>query len=504
MIIILYKTFIFLLICKRTSSKSRIADSRVAVRLGLDEDLLEDAVIISTTGVAAEYQGDWLGLYQKIGTINGSPYYKQIDSEGKGKLLYKGTNSFWYVSWKILFENFHAGAFRNRNSSTTIPSLGWEYWGPDKNTGEHNWSYNSGMWYLDSGLKVENVVDLNYKTLCTSVNISGDAQDFVGQYDAIRGVYSKGRMVYSSGKGKYLKVQPGVAGWVACDDKECSNKKYSVGSGGGANSMNPAAIGAVRSRSRSPDKTSWRYYNHKTEWVPLNITLTCRETISKKKLLQNGIILSTSGFTAEYHAPFFGLYRKDIINGSPHYVQLGSGSGTQKEHNIKKWSNTIWYVSDNDTPVLRNRNTSDDLPTLGWEYIKNGEWFFDSNLKVENINDNLDDNDENDICSSVIVSGDAEDQSDYLGRFDAVNGIYSAGRLMYKNKSGKYLMVRNDANPWVICNPCALASGGGANSMNPTDPVASASRDVDKQRTSWGYGKKVLVKNDLIKVKCLD
>jgi len=491
-------------------------DSRVAVRLGLDEDLLEDAVIISTTGVAAEYQGQWLGLYKKIGTINGSPYYKQIDSEGKGSLLYKGTNSFWYVSWKILFENFHAGAFRNRNSSTTIPSIGWEYWGPDQNTGEHNWSYNSGMWNLDSGLKVENVVDINYKTLCTSVNVSGNAQDFVGQYDAIRGVYSKGRMVYSSGKGKYLKVQPGVAGWVACDDKECSKRKHSVASGGGANSMNPAAIEAVSSRSRSPDRTSWRYYNRTTEWVPSNITLTCRETISKKKLLQNGIILSTSGFAAEYHAPFFGLYRKDIINGSPHYVQLGSGS--QKEHSIKKWSNIIWYVSDNDTPVLRNRNTSDDLPTSGWEYIKNGEWFFDPNLKVENINDNLDDNDENDICSSVIVSEDAVQFGPYLGRFDAVNGIYSAGRLIYKNKSGIFLMVGNDANPWMICSPkyaselclpnkvyaIILESGGGANSMNPTDPVASASRDVDKQRTSWGHGKKVVVNNYSIKVKCLD
>ena len=100
--------------------------------LGMDEELLKDAVILSTTGEAAEYQGASLGLYQKVGTINGSPMYKQMDSEEKGNLLFRGSNSFWYISWKTDFENFYSGSYKNTNSSATIPTMGWQYWNLDK------------------------------------------------------------------------------------------------------------------------------------------------------------------------------------------------------------------------------------------------------------------------------------------------------------------------------------------------------------------------------------
>ena len=345
-----------------------------------------------------------------------------------------------------------------------------------------------------------------------------------------------GRMVYSSEKGNYLKVHPKFTFWMACDDKECSNLSSFLVSGGGANGMNPAAKEAESSKSRWPDKKSWWKFGDLSNigWVNLNITLTCRETISKKSLLKDflkksvpnkdgkervGIILSTTGVAAEYHGPLFGLYRRDVINGSPSYSQLGSGP-----HEIDKWtSDNVWYVSHNKTLNLRNRNASADLPTSGWEFSKNDEWVFDPHIKVEHINENdgdEDDEDEDGICSSVIVDGDAGIRSEYLGRFDAVNGTYSAGRLIYKNKKlGKLLKVRNDFYEWTICDLCdnigcseenlecssvGLLSGGGANSMNPTDPVAATSRDRDVERKSWGFAQDEKINNNFIKVNCLD
>ena len=71
--------------------------------------------------------------------------------------------------------------------------------------------------------------------------IGGDAGEFyqfLGQYDAINGVYSEGRMIYKSNRGKYLRLKSGKNVWTLCDDIECNNAK--IASGGGANSMNPA------------------------------------------------------------------------------------------------------------------------------------------------------------------------------------------------------------------------------------------------------------------------
>jgi len=107
-------------------------------------------------------------------------------------------------------------------------------------------------------------------------------------------------------------------------------------------------------------------------------------------------------------------------------------------------------------------------------------------LKVEKV-------DEIDICSSVHISGDDEANrlaSEYLGQFDAIKGKYSAGRMVYKNEeSGKTLEVRPGVTNWLIFDdkPGVIASGNGANSMNPADPVAARSLRFPN-RKSWGFG----------------
>ena len=45
--------------------------------------------------------------------------------------------------------------------------------------------------------------------------------------------------------------------------------------------------------------------------------------------------------------------------------------------------------------------------------------------------------DASEICETVNISGDDEANrlaSEYLGKFDAVKGKYSAGRMVYQNK----------------------------------------------------------------------
>ena len=111
------------------------------------------------------------------------------------------------------------------------------------------------------------------------------------------------------------------------------------------------------------------------------------------------------------------------------------------------------------------------------------------------------------ICSTVIFSGDGGPKSEYLGKFVAENGTYSSGRMVYRNGEGKYLKVVNGYTSWYICDDpeCSiigLLSGGGANSMNPADPVAVMGNRRNPNRKSWGFLKQKY-KNGEINVKCI-
>ena len=48
-----------------------------------------DLLLLTTSsGPAAEYFGSFMGYFKKAGVYDGKPYFKQIDSEGRGSYLY--------------------------------------------------------------------------------------------------------------------------------------------------------------------------------------------------------------------------------------------------------------------------------------------------------------------------------------------------------------------------------------------------------------------------------
>jgi len=211
--------------------------------------------------VQLQWNADKLGLYLQNGTANGAPLYYQMDSGETRYYLFKH-DSNWIVGSDPSKDK---GSFRNTESSSSVPTKWWEY-------------FANGEWHHDDGIKVENF-GTNSSNICSSVLVSGDdeanrlAADFLGKFDAVRGKYSAGRMVYHNEEtGKNLEVRHGLVNWLILDDKPGS-----ISSGGGANSMYPGDPAAVKSTLRSPAKKSWGFglSSNYQYWTSLNLNFEC-------------------------------------------------------------------------------------------------------------------------------------------------------------------------------------------------------------------------------------
>ena len=228
---------------------------------------MEGAVILSTSGVAAEYMGPVFGLYTKENvTANGASVYRQLGDDGaKVLFLFRGPFDTWFIG-----EHTHLdfGYLYNDQKSTFIPRTGWKY--------------NDDGWHKDSGIKVEDLSDVDQDSICYSVQIKGDSEEYnqyMGQYDAID--FSAGRLVFKNEEnGKFLKVKDDEVEWHICEDLECSSGSV-ISSGGGANSMNPADKNAESSKKRFPNQKSWGHYDGEYDneyngtWINLNIDVEC-------------------------------------------------------------------------------------------------------------------------------------------------------------------------------------------------------------------------------------
>ena len=86
------------------------------------------------------------------------------------------------------------------------------------------------------------------------------------------------------------------------------------------------------------------------------------------------------------------------------------------------------------------------------------------------------------MSSLFRIGGDAGEFDQFLGQYDALDGVYSEGRMIYKSNRGKYLRLKSGKNVWTLCDDieginAKIASGGGANSMNPADHRQKSKRD---------------------------
>lgn len=114
-----------------------------------------NTVVLSSTGLAAEYWGAWMGEYVKTGEYQGRPYYKQRGTLGDWDVVLYYSGTYWLVS----------------------PSLGgssmWGLLNYQKNAlpPTNQWHFSAGgQWSnRDTSLRLE----FSSLTVCQTVRVSG-------------------------------------------------------------------------------------------------------------------------------------------------------------------------------------------------------------------------------------------------------------------------------------------------------------------------------------------
>ena len=233
----------------------------------LEQEQFIDAVVITTTGVAAEYQGDIFGIYLKEdGTKNEAPYYRQASFNQKGIeeiYLYRLPEKTWTDT-----TSSRGGYFQNSQKSSTVPERGWKYY------------KDNGIYAEDRNMEVKDVKNLKSDEMCVTVMVNGDDEhefhEYFGKYTiyVLDGdkAFSNGRYVYHNNKNKFIQARKGKTCWSFCDDLECSS--YAFWSAGGANNLNPASSEAAENKDRFPGRKGWGFIEN-DEWVKIELNVTC-------------------------------------------------------------------------------------------------------------------------------------------------------------------------------------------------------------------------------------
>ena len=213
----------------------------LVTKIDTDSDLmevkfsLEFSVVISSSGGAAQFCGDYLGQYNYAGEHNGRPYYRQLHTVGSEVIgyLYSGdsNNNHWYVGCELgNTENYR---LYNPDASDTPPTTGWKYRHDRKPFG---WNYGGKLFHDDPTLKISPGV---LQPCDVTVKLSGDVlskyPEYAGEYHH-NGEYCYGRAVYTNNNSKLLYQYYGV--WCVGDSTGGRGKiwsKLGVDGGGAPN-----------------------------------------------------------------------------------------------------------------------------------------------------------------------------------------------------------------------------------------------------------------------------
>ena len=89
--------------------------------------LVAATIVLSSTGGAAEWQGDSLGEYVQAGEHGGRPYFIQRDTGGSEKyfLHYISEKGYWFVSKSLADTNAFV---RNFEDTLSPPRDNWIFW----------------------------------------------------------------------------------------------------------------------------------------------------------------------------------------------------------------------------------------------------------------------------------------------------------------------------------------------------------------------------------------
>ena len=81
-------------------------------------------ILLSSTGGAAEWQGNALGEFVEAGEHGGRPYYRQRDTEGKADNFLYSEGGKWWVHDSM---GKSVGKLSNPQNSPEPPTSGWVY-----------------------------------------------------------------------------------------------------------------------------------------------------------------------------------------------------------------------------------------------------------------------------------------------------------------------------------------------------------------------------------------
>jgi len=229
-------------------------DKRSLVLEGLDN------IVLSSTAGAAEYFGDRLGEFVRMGDYyNNRPYYKQRETEEQRDLyLYYMTDDRWWVGSTL---GKSQGGLYNTQDTILPPKANWLYW-------------NGKKWSDD-----DQTLKLDYTTLsspCELVRVAGSGRVLdhepgsMGYYRLQEGRWSAGRPVYKKGSGStalFLLVKWGLSSWGIMSST--TSTRSWIESGRATTSPTSSRAGA----SRRWGVTRWRYQNN--GWKEGDISITC-------------------------------------------------------------------------------------------------------------------------------------------------------------------------------------------------------------------------------------
>ena len=205
---------------------------------------------------------------------------------------------------------------------------------------------------------------------------------------------------------------------------------------------------------------------------------------------QGELLLVTSNGDAPNYVSLMGLYQMMSVkyNSAPAYGQVHNVIAT-KRHYIYKHKNGDWVagVGLGGLFGLYNSNRSPAPPRSGWQYYGDGEWRSDPDLSIVTISDTS-----TLICPVITIKATgvaARERPDYLGQFTITNQ-FSAGRPVWRNNKGKYLLVHADGVSWYVGDNVETGEGeiqsGAAPGLCPASPRSRYNKRLNQN--SWQYG----------------
>ena len=198
----------------------------------------------------------------------------------------------------------------------------------------------------------------------------------------------------------------------------------------------------------------------------------------------SGFVLSSTGKCSEYQGSSLGVYDVAIDDSDPDkrvYKQRGG-----RHYLFKK--DDFWAVGTKIGGTKHTLWTYNILSTgTEWYYSGNGRWNNDDNtLKFISLT-----SDSCILSSSLIISSSGPAASalpEYLGVFNQLPNMFSAGRPIWKNNHGKVLRIKPEYTSFSVRDDLT-ASGArirsGSGPTCPTDEEAGHSLRFDYR--GWHY-----------------